>query len=124
MYTLGVDKSFSAIHFLVGGDWGPENRQHAHSYRLELRLEGGDLDRDGFVVDIARLDVEMERQISRFRNKVLNDLPEFSGLNPSIENFARIFFQGLQHSLHSERITGLSVKVWEDDKAWVEYRED
>ena len=35
MYTLAVKRDFIAQHFLVGGDWGEENENHAHQYKTE-----------------------------------------------------------------------------------------
>ena len=32
-------RDFSARHYLIGGDWGAENIEHAHRYRMELVLE-------------------------------------------------------------------------------------
>ncbi|MEZ4656751.1 MAG: 6-carboxytetrahydropterin synthase [Caldilineaceae bacterium] len=40
MYTLAVQRDFVAQHFLIGGDWGPENQWHSHHYRLEVQLQG------------------------------------------------------------------------------------
>ena len=39
MYTLGVRRDFIARHFLIGGDWGPENFSNSHHYVLELQLK-------------------------------------------------------------------------------------
>jgi 6-pyruvoyltetrahydropterin/6-carboxytetrahydropterin synthase len=30
MYILGVRREFIARHFLIGGDWGPENLPNSH----------------------------------------------------------------------------------------------
>ncbi len=38
MYSLGVAREFTARHFLIGGDWGEENVEHSHHYRMELVL--------------------------------------------------------------------------------------
>ena len=40
MYTLAVRRDFIARHFLIGGDWGPENFPNSHHYILELQLKG------------------------------------------------------------------------------------
>ncbi len=47
MYTLAVQRNFIASHYLVGGDWGPENQLHSHHYRVEVILEASELDRHG-----------------------------------------------------------------------------
>ena len=45
MYTLAVRRDFVAQHFLVGGDWGPENLKHSHHYRVEVEMTAPELDR-------------------------------------------------------------------------------
>jgi 6-pyruvoyltetrahydropterin/6-carboxytetrahydropterin synthase len=123
MYKLAVKKDFVAQHFLIGGDWGSENQKHSHHYRLEIQLEGKELDDHGFVVDIVKVNDHLEKLISYFRDKTLNDLPEFKDINPSIENLARIAYQALYRSIQEAGATALIVKVWEDEIAWVAYRE-
>ena len=124
MYKLAVKKDFIAQHFLVGGDWGSENQKHSHHYRIELQLKGKDLDAHGFVVDIVEINSQMEKLISAYRNKMLNDLPEFRGLNPSIENLARISYQAFYQPIHRVGISEFKVIISEDDIASVSYREE
>ena len=38
MYSVSVRTDFIAQHFLIGGDWGPENERNSHHYVLELTL--------------------------------------------------------------------------------------
>ncbi len=54
----------------------------------------------------------------------LNDLPEFAGLNPSIEHFARIFCRQLKDRIKAATLTALQVKIWETGIAWAAYREE
>ena len=61
-------------------------------------------------------------QVAHFRDRTLNDLPEFAGLNPSIEHFARIVGQALSRAIDAPNIHGLLVKLWENDIAWASYR--
>ncbi len=90
MYTVNVKRDFVAQHYLIGGDWGAENQKHSHHYQVELQLEGGELDRHGYMVDIVDIESHLNEQVFYFKDKTLNDLPEFEGLNPSIERFAFI----------------------------------
>jgi len=126
-YELGVVDAFSAKHYLIGGDFGPENDLHAHDYRVEVVLEGDDLDRHGFLVDIDRVKGAISGLVSRFDKQTLNDVPELSGLNPSCEHFARLFADGVCARLDGERspqLSGLTVKIWEDAEAWASFRVD
>jgi 6-pyruvoyltetrahydropterin/6-carboxytetrahydropterin synthase len=126
MYTIAVRRDFIAQHYLVGGDWGAENEKHSHHYQVELQLEGAGLDEHGYLVDIVEVEARLDEQVACYRDRTLNDLPAFAGLNPSIEHFSRILAEGLAASLDPQRrfphLTALSVKLWENQIAWASYR--
>jgi len=121
MYTVAVRRDFIAQHYLIGGDWGAENELHSHHYVLELQLHGDELDRHGYLVDIVEIEQLLEEQISRYRDHILNDLPEFSGLNPSIEHFVRLLVEAISGRLHADNIHSISAQLWENDIAWAGY---
>jgi 6-pyruvoyltetrahydropterin/6-carboxytetrahydropterin synthase len=121
MYTLAIEREFVARHFLVGGDWGPENELHSHRYRVEAALEGPVLDRHGFLVDIVALEALLTELVAYFRDRTLNDLPEFAGLNPSIEHLARMLCQEVKSRVKAP-LKAVTVRVWEDGVAWAAYR--
>lgn len=124
MYAIGVKGAFVARHFLVGGDWGAENTDHSHYYEVEVELRGERLDEHGYLTDFVEVEGRMGEIIDRYRDALLNGLPEFAGLNPSVEHFARIFCKRLSSVLAPGRITGLSVKLWEKPGLWAAFRED
>jgi 6-pyruvoyltetrahydropterin/6-carboxytetrahydropterin synthase len=123
MYTLAVQRDFIAAHFLIGGDWGPENQLHAHHYRVEVILEALQLDRHGYIVDIVDLESTLEDLVDYFKDQTLNELSEFKGLNPSIENFCRIFLEAVAARIKATNLNALTVKIWENEIAWTSYRE-
>ena len=123
-YALGVNRDFSAQHYLVGGDFGPEGELHAHDYRVEVVLEGDELDEHGFLVDIERVNEELGRLVDRYRGATLNERPELAGINPGVEAFARVFAESLREGLASETLSALSVKIWENERAWAQCRLD
>jgi 6-pyruvoyltetrahydropterin/6-carboxytetrahydropterin synthase len=122
MYSLGVRREFSAHHYLVGGDWGSENFEHSHHYRLELVLEATTLDRHGFLVDIVEVEAHLAEVIGEVEDKTLNALTAFAGLNPSIERLATILHAAFMTRLAGLPLSALAVTVWEDDIAWTSYR--
>ena len=124
MYTLAVRRSFIARHYLIGGDWGPENFPNSHNYVLELQLEGRELDPHGFLVDITDVEKHLDELADYYREKMLNDLPEFEGLNPSIEHFVRILFTDLNEGIKAANITIVKVVLWENESAWAAYSID
>ena len=122
MYSVAVQRDFIASHYLIGGDWGPENHPHAHHYRLELQLDGAALDQHGYLVDIVDIEKALEELTSRYRDRTLNDLPEFAGLNPSIEHFSRICCEALSARIQASNLSALTVRLWENQIAWAAYR--
>lgn len=124
MYQLTVIRDFIAQHYLIGGDWGPENEPHSHPYRVEVQLEGATLDEHGYLVDIVAVEAALERLIARYRDHLLNDLPEFAGLNPSLEHFARIFATALAPQVAAPNLSRLTVRLWEHETAWAAYTLD
>lgn len=123
MYTLAVQRDFVAQHYLIGGDWGPENQLHSHHYRIELRLEGSTLDQHGYLVDIVDVERHLDALVAHYRDHTLNDLPEFAGLNPSIEHFCRILCETLAARIRAETLSAVAVLIWENEIAWASYRD-
>lgn len=124
MYSVAVRRDFIANHFLTGGDWGPENERHAHHYVVETRFDGPELDRHGYLLDICEIEAALDALIEQFRDKTLNRLALFEGLNPSLEHFARIIWQTLSAQLTSSNLESMTVKIWENDIAWAAYTKD
>ena len=124
MYTVAVARDFIAQHYLFGGDWGAENEWHSHNYRVEVQLAGATLDEHGYLVDIVDIERHLESLVDRYRDRTLNDLPEFEGLNPSIEHFARIFCQAVSDRVQAPNLSAITVQMWENEIAWASYRQE
>jgi len=120
MYRLAVTRDFIAQHFLIGGDWGAENRKHSHHYRLEILLRGATLDRHGYLADIVEVERAIEATLSRYRDRTLNELEAFADLNPSLERFAKVLHDELNPVLASDGLT-LTLKLWENERDWAGY---
>jgi 6-pyruvoyltetrahydropterin/6-carboxytetrahydropterin synthase len=120
VYSVTVKREVIAQHFLVGGDWGRENERNSHRYEIEARYEGPSLDQHGFLVDIDAVSSMLDDLVERYRDRTLNELPEFDGLNPSVEHFARILADRLV--IDAPNIAVLEVTVWEDGTAGAAYR--
>jgi 6-pyruvoyltetrahydropterin/6-carboxytetrahydropterin synthase len=121
MYELMVRRDFVAQHFLTVPNCGPENEWHSHHFELEVLLQGASLNKHGYLVDIDEVKEALDAIVDRYQDTTLNDLPEFDGLNPSIEHFARIVCVSLQDQISTQTLDGLQVKIWEDDEAWASY---
>jgi 6-pyruvoyltetrahydropterin/6-carboxytetrahydropterin synthase len=121
MYTLGVRREFIARHFLIGGDWGPENFPNSHHYILELQLSGTELDQHGYLVDIVDVEKHLDEIVGYYKESMLNEKPEFAGLNPSIEHFSRILCTTLNKRIQAANISVIKVALWEHANAWAAY---
>jgi 6-pyruvoyltetrahydropterin/6-carboxytetrahydropterin synthase len=121
MYTLAVRRDFIACHFLIGGDWGPENYPNSHHYVLELQLSGKELDQHGYLCDIVDVEKQLDEVVAYYREQMLNERPEFEALNPSIEHFARILVTALDARINAPNVTALKVVLWENEVAWASY---
>ena len=97
-----------------------ENFKHSHSYKVEVLLRGNVLNQHGYLLDIVELESALNEIIARFRDHTLNDLAPFSGLNPSLERFAQVFYQELFVRLAAKDLS-LTVKLWENERDWAAY---
>jgi 6-pyruvoyltetrahydropterin/6-carboxytetrahydropterin synthase len=123
-YTVAVERDFIARHKLIGGDWGPENELHGHHYRVELGLEGPELDRHGYLVDIVDIEAVLDGLIASYRDKTLNELPEFKNVNPSIERLAKLFCEAISQHVQASNVSSVTVKIWENQIAWASFRRE
>jgi 6-pyruvoyltetrahydropterin/6-carboxytetrahydropterin synthase len=121
MYTLRVQRDFVAQHYLTVPDCGPENEWHSHHFEIELLLKGEELNENGYLIDIVEVEEALDQILDRYRDATLNDLPEFQGINPSIEHFSRIVCTSLQEQMPTDTLTGMTVRIWEDETAWASY---
>jgi len=124
MYKVAVKRDFVAQHYLIGGDWGAENHLHSHHYAVELQLEGVTLDQHGYLVDIVDIEHHLDALVAHYKDHTLNDLPEFAGLNPSIELFSRTLTESLAARIHAPNLSAVTGVVWENEIAWASYRKE
>jgi len=124
MYTVTVERAFVAQHFLTVPNPGPEGDLHSHHYTAKVQLAGEELNEYGYLADIDDLNERIDAAVDRYRDSTLNDLPEFEGLNPSLEHFARVFGQRFREDLDAPEVESVTVKLREDDVAWASHRQD
>lgn len=121
MYRVAVQRDFIAQHYLFGGDWGAENEPHSHRYVLELELSGKTLNQHNYLVDIDHIKESMAQQVNYYQDRLLNDLPEFASVNPSVEHFSRMLCEALSRKIDAENISRVTVRLWENQDAWASY---
>lgn len=121
MYKLMVSRDFIAQHFLTVPNCGPENEWHSHHFTVDVRLEGSDLNKHGYLVDIDDVKKGLDDIESQYKDATLNELPEFDGLNPSVEHFSRFCCERMAEYVQADNVTRIEVRIWEDDEAWASY---
>ncbi|MFC7081315.1 6-pyruvoyl trahydropterin synthase family protein [Halorussus caseinilyticus] len=124
MYTVTVQRDFVAQHFLTVPNPGPEGDLHSHRYAAKVQLAGGELNEYGYLTDIDALNDRIDATVDRYRDATLNELPEFEGLNPSVEHFARLFGERFWEGLDAPEVESVTVKLREDDVAWASHERE
>jgi len=132
MLELMQSFEFSASHRLYCSEWSEEENQrvfghcankngHGHNYIVEIVARGLPDAGAGTILDLDHLQrIVKERVIDRFDHKHLNlDCPEFTGLNPSVENIASVIWNLLRDQF--DRGALARVRVWETPKTYAEY---
>lgn len=124
-HGLSVRREFIAQHVLTVPDpEPPEDEVHSHHFTAEVKFAGSRLGEYDYLVDITDVNAVLDDLIERYRDTLLNDLPEFEGHNPSIEHFSRVFGDRVESGLSDDTPETLRVTIWEDDKAWASHRRD
>jgi 6-pyruvoyltetrahydropterin/6-carboxytetrahydropterin synthase len=84
-------------------------------------MQGDHLDQHGYLVDIVDVEKHLDELVTYYKEQMLNDKPEFAGLNPSIESFSRILATSLSERIQADNIRNLRVVLWENESAWAAY---
>jgi 6-pyruvoyltetrahydropterin/6-carboxytetrahydropterin synthase len=126
---------FSAAHRLTNPAFSDERnwstfghcnnpKGHGHNYTLEVTVRGRIDPETGFVVDLARLKrIMTERIVDRVDHKHLNEDVDFlSGVNPTAENLAVVFWRELAGHIPQGDL--YRVRVYESEQNFADYLGD
>ncbi|MDI6732777.1 MAG: 6-carboxytetrahydropterin synthase QueD [Planctomycetota bacterium] len=117
MYELVIKSSFSAAHHLRNYH-GKCEKLHGHNYDVEVYVQGNKLDKTGMLIDFTILKSILEKTLSGYDHKYLNELKDFRGKNPTAENIAYLISQKVRKKL-PEQIPmdiGIKVCIWESSR--------
>jgi 6-pyruvoyltetrahydropterin/6-carboxytetrahydropterin synthase len=93
---------------------------HGHNYVIELCVSGPIAPETGMVVNLAELDLIVEREIlSRYDHMNLNTLSEFENRVPTTENLCIAVFDRLAPNIVSAQLE--RVRVEETENNFFEY---
>ncbi len=121
MFEVAVEHSFAAGHALRGYKGKCEN-VHGHNYKVRVTVSGEKLDSIGLLMDFVELRSAIRALVERLDHRFLNELAPFDRLNPSAENLAKYFCDGLAPQIQSDGLRILAVTVWETDNASATFR--
>lgn len=123
---------FSASHRLHVESMSPEENRacfgkcnnpngHGHNYQVEITIGRSNPASNGVVLALPKFEDIVKREvIDRLDHTHLNaDVPEFKGVNPSVENIAKVVWQYLDGKFEDAVLR--RVRVWETAKTYAEY---
>ena len=114
MFQISAEYTFAAGHALRGYKGKCEN-VHGHNYKVQVTVAGESLNSIGLLMDFVDLRTAIKSLVDRLDHHFLNDLPPFDKLNPSAENLAKYFYDGLDPQVQEQGNRVSAVKVWETD---------
>ena len=120
MYEITVLSHFSAAHRLRYLH-GKCEELHGHNWKIEVVLSSDRLNKEGVVIDFQILKQKLEKVLKPLDHTYLNDLPYFSGEEPSSENIAKYIFDKLKKDLKGHRAHLKRVTAWESETACATY---
>jgi 6-pyruvoyltetrahydropterin/6-carboxytetrahydropterin synthase len=118
-FELLLKSAFTASHRLrlpTGGD----EPLHEHDWRIEVCLEGDELDETGLLADFSVLQPKLREITEELRGTALNNLPAFSACNPSAELIAKRICDRFAPTL-PDQVRVVKVRVWETDQCGAAY---
>jgi len=121
MFEVTIEQTFAAGHALRNYHGKCEN-VHGHNYRVQVTMEGEQLDTTGLLVDFVLLKKVVGAVIDRMDHQWLNDFPPFDVLNPSAENIAKFIYDEVTKGINVSGVRLGYVRLWETDTSYATYR--
>ena len=103
--------------------FGKCNNFHGHNYYIEVTLAGTPDPESRYVMDLKLLkQIIHEEILDKVDHKFLNEIDMFKDVIPTTENMAVSFWKALADKVKRENVSLYSVKLYETEKNYVEYR--
>lgn len=123
MIELTIRDHFDAAHFLKNYQ-GKCARIHGHTWEVEVKVRGKELDQIGMLVDFSMLKKNLKEVVERLDHILINDLLPFQDTNPTAENISAYIGNELAGLFKSYPVKLFSVTVWESPRAAATYYPD
>jgi len=120
MYELTVTSHFSGAHRLRYLH-GKCEELHGHNWKIEVSVSSSKLNQEGVVIDFKILKQKLEKVLKSLDHTFLNDLPSFSGQEPSSENIAKYIFDKMKVELKGFSAKMTKVSAWESETSCATY---
>ncbi|MFZ9858516.1 MAG: 6-pyruvoyl trahydropterin synthase family protein [Roseiflexaceae bacterium] len=117
MFEVGVVAQFEAAHRLVG-NFGPAQRVHGHTYRVEATVHGPILKTDGTLFDITLLQDALGTVVKQLHYQNLDEIDGLNARNTTAEVVAEYIWQHVAPALTNVGLIDLRIAVWESPNAW------
>lgn len=121
MFQLMVIGRFAAAHSLRNFNGRCESL-HGHNWRVELVVEGSQLNEADLVVDFGELKQILNQVLDKLDHRHLNEILPFDRQNPSSELIAKYLYERVSPELPGG-VKMVSVSVWESDDSKATYIE-
>jgi 6-pyruvoyltetrahydropterin/6-carboxytetrahydropterin synthase len=123
MYRVTTRTVFSAMHQLRNYR-GATEPLHSHDWKVEVTLEGENLNSDGLLVDFTELEKHLDKIKDRYEGGNINEIPPFDQLNPTAELLAKNIADELIPKCNKSNIRLCSVRIEEAHNCFAEYLPD
>ena len=120
MYEITVYSHFSGAHRLRYLHGQCEDL-HGHNWKVEVSVVSHRLGKEGVVIDFGILKQKVLKVLKLLDHTYLNDLPYFSGTEPSSENIAKYIFERLKGELKGHPGALKRVTAWESETSSATY---
>ncbi len=123
VYEIYVKDHFAAAHVLKGYDGNCSNI-HGHNWEVEVFIQCRKLNQLGFGIDFIDVKKIVKDVVGKLDHTNLNDIVEFSNINPTSENISKFLYKELAIRLNTEFIKVSKVMVMESPGCGSSYWEE
>jgi 6-pyruvoyltetrahydropterin/6-carboxytetrahydropterin synthase len=110
-FYVRIEGRFESAHYLYKYfPDGTDEPIHGHSWKVEVSLASREnIGKDGISYDFLAARTRLNELVASIDHILINDHPDFQGINPTSENVARWFFAGLKNTVRESN--GKIVKI-------------
>lgn len=103
--------------------FGKCNNFHGHNYYIEVTLAGTPDKDSSYVMNLKLLKIIIHEEIlDKVDHKFLNELEMFRDVIPTTENMVIKFWAALEPRVNRSNVKLYSIRLYETEKNYVEYR--